>query len=201
MSEPTYAPAVGRLLTLGEIEPFAAWRDYRGLGIGPEHAPDLARLATDLSLAAEEPDTEAPEIWVPIHAWRALGQLGAEEAIAPLIGLFAPLDDNEWATEELPPVLGMIGPAAIPAFAAYAANPENGMFRASPRSPASRRARNRTRQLAANEEPCTDAEAEVNAFCTSDLIRLKATESLPAIDHAHERGRVELSPVGCRRLG
>ena len=86
------------------------------MGIGPEHIPDLIRMAVDDDL--NNADSESAEVWGPIHAWRALGTLRAEPAIPTLVGILADQDDedfNDWITEELPTVLGMIGPAAIPA--------------------------------------------------------------------------------------
>ena len=62
-----YADPVARLLTLGE--PSAdEWADYRELGLGPEHAAELTRLATDRELHPEEPNSPADH--GPRHAWR-----------------------------------------------------------------------------------------------------------------------------------
>lgn len=41
------------------------------------------------------------EVWAPVHAWRALGQLRATEAIEPLITLFHDVED-EWNNFDLP---------------------------------------------------------------------------------------------------
>src|SRR5258707_15295636 len=73
-------------------------------------------MATDPELNAA--DSESMEVWAPVHAWRTLGQLRAESAVGPLIEMLADLTDegsDDWAFDELPTVLGMIGPAAIPA--------------------------------------------------------------------------------------
>src|SRR5579864_7878643 len=48
-----------------------------------------------------------------VHAWRALGQLRAVEAVEPLLELFDRLEDDDWVHEELPAVFGLIGPARI----------------------------------------------------------------------------------------
>src|SRR5205823_4476845 len=59
---------------------------------------------------------ESTEVWGPLHAWRILGGLRAEEAIPTLVGLLADQDEDEyddWLLEEVPKVLGMIGPPAI----------------------------------------------------------------------------------------
>jgi PBS lyase HEAT-like repeat-containing protein len=117
-----YQPPVGRLLTYGESDRIRLddWPDYRELGIGPEHVPDLIQMATDEAL--NEADAESTEVWAPLHAWRALGQLRAVEAVEPLLELFDRLEDDDWVHEELPVVFGLIGPAALPALAAYLAD-------------------------------------------------------------------------------
>jgi|SRR5579871_136465 len=118
-----YPPPVDLLLEYGEaasVKP-ENWPDYLSLGIGPEHIPDLLRLATDFELHAL--DGEQVEIWAPLHAWRALGQLHAEEAAEPLLWLLDHLDeDDDWTRVELPMVYQMIGPAALPALTAYIAD-------------------------------------------------------------------------------
>ncbi len=103
----SYQQPVDKLLTCGMngwITP-DKWPDYRKLGIGPEHIPDLIRMATD-----------------EMHAWRALGQLRAVEAIEPLLGLLERLENDDWVHDELPDVFAKIGPAALPALTEYVAD-------------------------------------------------------------------------------
>ncbi|MDP2984508.1 MAG: hypothetical protein Q8O92_14410 [Candidatus Latescibacter sp.] len=59
------------------------------------------------------------EVWAPLHAWRALGQLQAVEAINPLINLFHELEDDDWSNDDMPKVFAMIGAPALPALAVY----------------------------------------------------------------------------------
>ncbi len=65
-------------------------------------------------------------MWAPLHAWRALDQLRAAEAAAPLTSLFHKLHEDDWSTEELPVVFAMIGRPAIPALAYYLGRRERG---------------------------------------------------------------------------
>lgn len=107
-----YPPPVDRLLKLG-AEPARrrTWPDYRHLGLEPRHVPGLIRMTTDPALhAAQERD---PAGWAPVHAWRALAQLGAEDAAEPLLALLEREIEHPWVVEEVPAVLGMIGPAAL----------------------------------------------------------------------------------------
>src|SRR5438093_123369 len=73
-----YKDPVARLLTLGDARPVKTWPNYLELGLSREHVPELIRMATDDEL--NWADSESLEVWAPIHAWRALGQLRAEEA-------------------------------------------------------------------------------------------------------------------------
>jgi hypothetical protein len=109
-----------RILSIGEpnIQSGATWLDYTALGIGSEHIPALIRIATDMHLLTD-PDERNPRGWAPVHAWRALGQLGADEAIQPLIALFHQVKDNDWVIEELPDVFALIGPPAVDCLIVY----------------------------------------------------------------------------------
>src|SRR5437762_13751993 len=117
-----YTPPVNQLLTYGDARVISrsGWPNYLQLGLGSEHIPDLIRMATDEDL--NKADSDSVEVWAPLHAWRTLGQLRAEEAIEPLLSLFDISDDSEWEMSELPEVFAMIGPAALPALAAYIAD-------------------------------------------------------------------------------
>jgi hypothetical protein len=108
-----YEGPVGRLLTIGKSGHYDpdSWPDYTTqFGITQDQIGALIRMACDPALNND--DTESCAVWAPVHAWRTLGQLRAEPAIGPLIGILGE-DDDGAALEELPCVLGMIGPAAI----------------------------------------------------------------------------------------
>lgn len=111
---------VGKLLTIGDANcfKFVDWPDYpEQYGLGTEHVPALIRMACDLDLHLG--DAEAPEIWAPVHAWRALAQLRTVEAIEPLLE-FTKIDlDDDAVAQEFSTVFGMIGPAAIAPIAAF----------------------------------------------------------------------------------
>lgn len=113
MPQHPYAPPLDQLLQLGEPDGHDAadWLDYRAMGMGPEHVPALIRMATDEELNGASP--EAVEVWAPIHAMRALAQLGAVEAVEPLLELFRAHEDDDWLHDTLPRVMVTMGPAAI----------------------------------------------------------------------------------------
>src|SRR5713226_5356329 len=134
MSTSTYISPVDKLVTLVKPESVLPekWPNYLELGLGPEHIPELIRMAIDPefrgSEAEEESEEEDPDFWAPLHAIRALGQLHAEAAIEPLVNLLAELKDDEWMLEELPSVYGLIGQAAIPALATYLSDSSHEMY-------------------------------------------------------------------------
>ncbi len=101
------------------IEP-ATWPDYpEELGLTQAHVPELIGMAADDDL--NWADGESTEIWAPIHAWRCLGLLRADEAVDPLIGLLGD-EDADWLLEEIPWVLALIGEKAIAPITLYLAN-------------------------------------------------------------------------------
>lgn len=199
-----YAPPVDKLLTYGEGKNAAPdkWPNYLELGLGPEHIPDLIRMATDENL--NWADSDSLEVWAPIHAWRTLGQLRAEAAVEPLLSLFEDLDENDWVMDELPEVFGMIGSAALPALAAYIADAsfdEEARISAIPsiekigtRWPEARPASvvllMKQLELFAKNEP------EINGFLVLGLVELKATEALPLIERAFAARRVDPMIMG-----
>ncbi len=113
-----YTDPVAKLLTYGahDIKHMGKhWPDYLELGFTKEHIPDLIRMLTDPDLNGANPDDV--KVWGPLHAWRSLGQLGADEAAEPLASLFDELGDDDWLSSELPKVFAMIGPTTIPILA------------------------------------------------------------------------------------
>jgi HEAT repeat protein len=200
-----YLPPLDRLLTLGE-EPARQrdWPDYLALGFTREHVPELIRMATDEELAMADCDSD--EVWGGLHAWRTLGQLGAEAAVAPLVVLLEWADDSDWVHEELPKVFGMIGPAALePLRAALsrhsldsepwtAASAANGLVEIAQRHPEARQAAvdALTGQLRwwARQDP------ELNAMLIHDLVEVKAVEAAPLMEEAFAADAVEISYMG-----
>ncbi len=197
-----YSPTVAKLLALGDTHEGPEWPNYLELGLSTEHIPELISLATNTDLYWSE--AEGPEVWAPVHAWRALGQLRAEAAIEPLLPLFHELIDSDWASEELPEVYGLIGPSAIPALARYGADPSHGLW---PRLAATHGLERIAVHYSTARPTCVAAlshqleqfrtnEPEFNGFLISFLIELKAIEAAPLIERAFAANQVDLSIVG-----
>jgi hypothetical protein len=203
----TYEPPVSRLTQLGRpTEPTDRWADYSTYGIGPEHVAELIRLVRDEELAWADSDT--PEVYAQVHAWRAIGQLRAEAAIEPLLDLLAGQEDGEdwsdWVTEEVPRVLGMIGaPAVVPTAARLEQTRERGhapvyysnaLSEIGKRHPELRD--DVVRRLTAMLDAPRENDPSVNGFLISDLIDLKATDAWPVIEKAFVTGNVDESVTG-----
>lgn len=203
MNTSSYPAPVDKLLTFGECRNFGDWPNYLELGFGPEHVNDLIRMATDAELNLA--DSDSLEVWAPTHAWRTLGQLRAEAAVAPLINLFDQIDpEDDWAPNELPIVMGMIGPAAIPALAAVVADPAakknsrtcagESLAEIGQEYPESREAC--VKSLVAGLELFAQNAPELNGFFIANFLDLDAIEAAPVIERAFAAGRVDESIAG-----
>jgi hypothetical protein len=198
------SPLMVKLLALGEPEIKRNWLDCAELGIGPEHVEELIGLALDEKLNSGPSDSR--EVWVPVHAWRALAQLHAAKAAEPLTRLLQRIDedDDDWVGEELPRVFGMIGPPAISPLSEY--------LRADANSVYARVAAVDGLQCIGSDHP--EARDEVvavlsgqlaefkendlglNGFLISHLTDLHAVEAAPLIKQAFDADRVDMSIMG-----
>ncbi|MCA1598013.1 MAG: hypothetical protein LC769_03150, partial [Chloroflexi bacterium] len=171
-------------------------------GLGPASIPDLIRLVGDEVFNEGDPDS--PEVWGPLHAWRALGQLHATEAVAPLLDVLSNNEGDDWVHEELPRVFALIGPAAIPLVAAYLADtsktlttritPVTALEKIAEAHPEARD--ESVRALARQLESYKDNDPELNGFIISSLVQLKAVEAAPLMQQAFESNNVDLIVLG-----
>jgi hypothetical protein len=201
-----YQPPVSELLKLGDMRETMKWRDYTALGIGPEAVPALLRMVVDAAL--HEAYSESSEVWAPIHAWRALGQLRAEAAVEPLLSLLHRIDDddNDWVGEEVPQVLGMLGPTALEPAADYLIDPKHGLYarvaasqaikEIGQRFPEAREAAvaNLMRALARFGELGRDE--TLNGFLVGDLLDLQAVEAAGLMERAFVADAVDTMITG-----
>jgi len=204
MTESNYLPPVSRLLTLGEGERRRQWPDYLVLGLTLEHVPDLIRMALDDELHSAAPDSL--DVWAPLHAWRALGQLQAEDAAEPLIQLLVRIDDfgDDWVNQELPQVLGMIGPSVVPLLADYLADPSTKLWASVSTTTAFEKVGNLHPQarddcvaiLTGQLERFSELDPILNSFLISSLIDLRAVETAPVIERAFAADRVDIPIQG-----
>ena len=138
--------------------------------------------------------------WAPVHAWRALGQLRAAEAVEPLLAMLSVLTEtgDDYHMYDFPVVFGMIGPPAIPALTAYLHDPENRLYARITAGHALcevglRHAEARRDALAPLVEQlarCKENDHELNGFLVEQLTRLKAVEAAETIERAFASNNV-----------
>src|SRR6266851_2878557 len=203
MTDTPYTAPVDKLLTYGKPEPLDSedWPDYLEIGLGPEHIPELLRMAADNALL--KGNEESSEAWGPVYAVRALGQLRSETVVNPLLSLFDDDVRDDWLSDELPMALGMIGPAIIPAISTYVADTSRGIF---PRVFAASTFLRISKNFPESRSDCIAAyvkqlelfeqeDEELNALLISDLADMKAMEALPLIERAFAADRVDRSII------
>ena len=204
MTNPHHRKPVLKLLTLGECRRGEQWLDYQALGIGPEHVPDLIRMVQDEEL--HQAYSESLEVWAPVHAWRALGQLRAESAIEPLIDLLERIDQDyeQWIGEEVREILGHIGPAAVPSLAECLTTPHEDMWAQTTAAAALSEIGNRHPEardgcvtaLTRGLENYPSQHPGLNGFLINSLIDLRAVEAASLMERAFAADSVDVSIMG-----
>lgn len=224
MTEPTadapLSPAVQRLFELPEpmwAEEPRRWRDYgKDPGVGPDDVADLLEVATDPLLLGAEIDDEAVTEdllamadlnWAaPVHAWRALAQLGATDALEPLALLVSEGDewDTDWIHQEIPTVMEAFGAPAIPVLLGLIDQPGHpldaylawveGLAAIGAADPATRD--QVIDALAEQLAQHATNEPALNAFFVFGLVKLKAVAMAPLMEAAFAAGRVDESVSG-----
>ena len=203
MPESLYQPPVKQLLTLGEPRR-GEKRDYTALGISAGDVPTLINMATDEALNRGPQDS--PVVYAPVHAWRALAQLRAGEAIAPLLELLRRADDDmdDWINGDLPESLAQFGAAVLDPLTAHLADPANGEWSrvnaaatiglVGKKHPELRM--DSITRLVAQLGQFAEQSETLNAFLISPLWDLRAVEAMPVIERAFASGRVDESVLG-----
>ncbi len=213
MENTNYPAPVDTLLTFGTAkdETVTDWPNHLTSGIGPEHIPDLVRMAKDENLRYKYFDEEAypdfnedehPEYWAPIHAVHTLGALHAASASKSLLPLFdeAMKFDDEWMAENLPEAYGMFGPEAISSLASYVAESGHDYYATGYAIEALKQIPERfpdtlsevgtvlTKQL----EHFAENSNEVNADLIAALANLQVVEAAPVIEQAYAADKVDI---------
>ena len=201
----TYTEPASKLLKLDV--PDEPWLDYSTLGITREDIPQLIRMAEDHEMRIMQPpadfpeDEDLPEWYAQIHAWRALGQLKAQEAIPVILGILHQVDDedDDWIGEDADEVFALIGPTAIRPLAEYLADNTNGLFAPSMRQipcmrlgkPTPKPGMNAWEILASVLENYKENDEGLNGFIVYDLVRLRATEHIDLIEKTFKSDNVD----------
>ncbi len=193
------------LNSLDDVDKLPNWPHnnyyYNDLPITQEDIPELIRLACNFELFYS--DLEG-ELWIPVHAWRILGNFAAKEAIVPLINCFEEYCECDFASEELSFVFAKIGPVAVDDLEDYLYSPHN--FENSKIL-----ATCSIGKIALNHDSCSsecidiladfleqsDSDFQMlNGIIIGILIDLKAVSRISTIREAFERNIVNLVVVG-----
>ena len=202
----TYTEPVSKLIKLGRPEG-ETWLDYSTLGITRDQIPDLIRLVEDHELRVMPPpqdlpdDLELSEWFAQIHAWRALAQFQAEEAIPAILGILHQVDDedDDWIGEDASEVFGLIGPAAINPITEYLKDDANGLYARVAAADSLQqigKAYPETRDecasiLASALENYKENDEGINGFLIYDLVELNAVEYMDLIERAFKAESVD----------
>jgi hypothetical protein len=206
---PDSSPAIERLCRKGDPRNTWGWRegdpDYVAeFGLCPEHIPALVEIACQWAETDERPKDDT--LYAPVHAWRALGQLRAVEAVEPLLSMQNRLDElgDDWYLEEFHDVFGLVGPLAIPAMADFLAdrgNSEygrvssaNGLCEVGKRFPETR---HQVVELLATQLARREPDVySLNGLVVCYLTDLQAVESAEVIERAFAAGVVDETICG-----
>lgn len=178
------------------------WLNYLSLGLTEADLPELVELMSDPSLHEAYDDSQ--EVWVPLHCWRALGQLKTVAALDPILAVLDMLPEDDWLSDDFAKIAVLIGPQALPRLAAYLADEDKNednlmgvsdaitsLGQADP-SIKDECVRELSKQLERfkHNPPC------LNGMLVSALLDLKALDSLDTIRRAYEADAVDLSICG-----
>jgi hypothetical protein len=187
------------------------WRDYPAeLGLTTADVPSLLAVMDQwfhtITTEADEAGDALDASWAaPIHAWRALGQLQAVEAVGPMLAHADLVDEqmDDWSMSEWHEVFGLIGAAAIEPLAAYTADGSHREFARvmaidGLQSIAVRHPEQRTRIVLAMGEQLGrhDASPIVNASLAGNLAKLGALECADVIERAFAADIIDESLYG-----
>ncbi len=203
-----YEKPVSELLEFGEAD-WREWDDYSIFGFTQEDIPELIRLGKDRELIVGVDDAELgyDTLWAPLHAWRALVQMQATEAIFPLLDVFDWVDDtdSDLVSEGLSDAFQKFGPTVIEPLAMYLQEPHHDRWAYTSiaeilghigvQHPETR---DRVVEIITSvlDEKYESNHGDVNGFWISDLLDLKAVESYPVIKKAFDAQKVNLRIAG-----
>ena len=213
-------PPLDRLARKGDARDYWEWPDrdpdyVLEFALTHDHVPSLLKLACRWGDSESLPDDN--HLWAaPIHAWRALAQLGAVEVVRPLLAVQSELAErgDDWYLSEFPNVFGLVGEPSIAPLGNYLADRTKLEF---PRISAAdglskigqlhQECRSRVVEILTAQLREHEAEQyNLNGFLVAYLLDLGAAESADIIERAFAAGVVDASVAGdwsvvCRELG
>ena len=200
------------LFELGDIDSLrdfqGKWQDY--VSEFQLTAADTPTLVGILELwfhwHRENDFPEEPLAFAPIHAWRALGQLQAVEALEPMLDNLDLLDEqmDDWSMEDWPVVFGLMGPPVIESLINYLRNQRRREFSrdvaAGGLMQIARRHSDRHAQVVqvlSDQLARHESLAVLNGSILGKLLDLEAVESAEVIERAFAAEVIDESLCGC----
>jgi hypothetical protein len=200
-----YGKPLSNLLDLGHsaIDQIDYVQKY---DIGPQHREPLEQMLKDPVFQQVGPTDRA--VFAPMHAWRALGQIGDQRSLPVLFSVLLDPDAGDWDYEELPEIIGRFAAAALPStlqeHRVRLADPDGDeallwalqriLALIAKRDPESRGA-----VIACLRAVVTDPQMHLittRASAISGLVELRAVECLPCIEQAYADEMVDTSYIG-----
>ncbi|WP_309386434.1 hypothetical protein [Cerasicoccus frondis] len=188
MIEITYSDKLKPLLKLGAPTRGPQWLDYaKQFGLTTADEAELLRMAQDKDLNQLKSKNRA--VFAPLHAIRALKQVGTEAIVTPLIQILEAYEDDDWVSVDIPRTLAKLGKSVIPEIEQYlrnVSNSESARFSLASFYTACDEQHPHLRSTLTNSAHSLISdfdrfEPEFNAFIICELMRLHAISSLPAI--------------------
>ena len=192
-----HSRSIVELTVMGKPELNEPWFDYASIGISADHIPDLIALMknSDYHNSSDE-----LQMWIPVHAWRALAQLRTVEMIPPFTDLLCEFQDDDWLREDCVAVVEMLGPRALPYWFEFLNQCESrddivaavpiieGLLKVGQTYPEARRplVEDLTRRI----EHYTNNDRDYNGFVINALGQLRAKNALPTIAAAYTNDAV-----------
>ena len=202
MSISDYQFPVSELLNYGDCRNYKEWPNYvQELNLEDKHIPELIAMAIDEEL--NQANSDSQEIWSPVHAWRALGQLKADSALKPLLGLLNNRDDD-WISTDFPTLCTLIGLKSIPLLKEFLADSSNNFWARTDAAQALEAISHsypETREtniaaIAQQLEKFRDNNPTFNALLIGILIDLQAVEVINIIERAFKANEVDTWVTG-----
>ncbi len=198
-----YQPPIAKLLEYGECHFNQDWLNYvEELQLEEQHIPELIKMATDENLNHAHPESQ--EVWSPVHAWRALGQLKALEALEPLLELLDREPDDDWISIDFPHLCPRLGKECTPLLETFLADSSRDVFAritvadtlktVAEQYPETLESTVAT--LVGELEKFRENDPGLNGFLIGALVDLQATETIKTIRRAFQADRVDSFVIG-----
>jgi uncharacterized protein len=177
------------------------WPDYSICGFTTDDALTLIEVMGDEAFSDE--DADEGDVWIPLHAWRALQPL-MPTGLIELLPMLNVLAEDDWASNELPKVIAAAGEMAIEPLQVFIRDAANAQYARSMAVEALGEVVNQDSALREKVisvlDACLQAGANddlwVNSSLVSTLMDLEAVEAIEAIRVAYAADKVDWSVCG-----